>query len=178
MKLKDLFATCVECGINNDARSKKQLNAMFKKEKDRQKDLKGFAKKCADPDRTWNPYGDTRILNGKGTEDIKTLMVGIDIETGEVLLADRLREKGEKIDALMIHHPEGRALMDLDKVMPLMVDLHNEWGVPVNVTEGNLRPRMDRIRRSIHADNLFRTERAAELLGFPSVTCHTPADNM
>ena len=104
-------------------------------------------------------------------------MVGIDIETEEVLLADRLRERGMKIDALMLHHPEGRALGDLEKVMPLQVDMLALVGVPVNVSENYLRPRMDRVARAVHADNLFSTERVAELLDFPAFNTHTPADN-
>ena len=105
-------------------------------------------------------------------------MVGIDIEAPEVVLADRLREKGEKIDAIFIHHPEGRALADLEKVMPLQVDILAQVGVPVNHSEAHLRPRMDKIWRAIHADNLFRTERTAELLGLPAFCCHTVTDNL
>ena len=105
-------------------------------------------------------------------------MVGIDMETPELLLADRLRERGEKIDCILVHHPEGRALADLEKVMPVQVDVYAAAGVPVNHSEGLLRPRMDRIWRAIHADNLFRTERVAELLGFPMVGCHTITDNL
>jgi putative NIF3 family GTP cyclohydrolase 1 type 2 len=37
---------------------------------------------------------------------------------------------------------------------------------------------MDRIWRAIHADNLFRPERAAELLGLPAFCCHTVTDNL
>ena len=105
-------------------------------------------------------------------------MVGIDIETPELLLAHELRRQGKKIDAVMLHHPEGRALADLEKVMPVQVDILAECGVPVNKAEGYLRPRMDRIWRSIHADNLFRTERTAELLGFPAFCIHTVTDNL
>lgn len=178
MKLNDLFKHAIETGIKYDPRSKQQINKFLKKYKDKQKKLSPKEKKMFDTERTWNPYSDSRIINGKGTENVKRLMVGIDIETPEVLLADRLNEKGEKIDCLFIHHPEGRALADLEKVMDLQVDLLAGVGVPVNHSEGQLRPRMDRIWRSIHADNLFRAERAAELLGIPAFTCHTPTDNM
>lgn len=178
MKLTDLFRVAIESGIKADPRGSTIIDKDLKRWKERQKNAKGDDKKFFDDERTWNPYGDSRIIAGSGKEEVKSVMVGIDIETAEVLLADRLREKGMKIDALMIHHPEGRALMDLTQVMPLMIDLHLQWGVPVNITEGNLRPRMSQVSRSIHADNLFRTERAAELLKFPAFTCHTPADNM
>lgn len=178
MKLNKLFRRSVEIGIEADPRDKKFIEKLLKKQADRQKKLEGKEKEYADFERTWNPYSDTRILTGTGEEEVKRLMVGIDIETQEILLADRLREKGEQIDCILIHHPEGRALADLEKVMPLQADVYHGAGVPINQTEHLLRPRMERIWRSIHADNLFRTERAAELLGFPIFTCHTVTDNL
>lgn len=178
MKLKTLFQRAVDIGIGADPRGKAQIAKMLRKEKERQKKLEGKERELADEERTWNPYGDTRIMNGTGEEEVTHLMVGVDIETAEILLADRLRERGEKIDAILNHHPEGRALMDLDQVMLVQADVLACAGVPVNISEGHLGPRMDRIRRSIHADNLFRTERAAELLGFPAFGCHTVTDNL
>lgn len=178
MKLKTLLKRAVELGIEADPRGKKQIEKQLKKAADKAKKLTGKDKELFDEERTWNPYADTRIIHGTGEEEVKRLMVGIDIETPEILLADRLRERGEKIDAIFIHHPEGRALGDLEKVMPMQVDLLALHGVPVNQSEGQIRPRMDRIHRSIHADNLFRTERAAELMNFPAFCCHTPTDNL
>ncbi|MFA6039817.1 MAG: hypothetical protein WCV62_02135 [Candidatus Peribacteraceae bacterium] len=178
MKLKKLFAVAVGLAMDADPRGKKALDKMLRKQKEKFEKLSDKEKEFFDEERLWNPYGDSRVIAGTGEEDVQRLLVGIDIETQEVLLADRLREKGEKIDALLIHHPEGRALADLEKVMPVQVDVLLRSGVPVNHAEGQLRPRMDRIWRAIHADNLFRTERAAELLGFPAMVCHTVADNL
>ena len=42
-----------------------------------------------------NPYADTRILYGDPDTEVSSILVGIDLEVGEVLLADRLREKGQ-----------------------------------------------------------------------------------
>lgn len=178
MKLKKLFQSAVDHGIDADPRGRKYIEKLLKKQSDRMKKLEGKEKELFDEERTWNPYSDCRVLHGTGEEDVKTLMIGIDFETQEVLLADRLREKGMKIDCLMTHHPEGRALADLDKVMTLQADVYAQAGVPVNHGESLLRPRMDKIWRAIHADNLFRTERAAELLGFPIFSCHTITDNL
>ena len=178
MKLKTLFKRAVELGIEYDVRDKKYIDKLLKKQKDRFEKLEGKEKEYFDHERTWNPYPDCRIINGTGDEDVQVLMVGIDIETPEFLLADRLREKGERIDAVLIHHPEGRALADLDKVMSLQVDILANVGVPVNVSEGQLHPRMSRIWRAIHPDNLFRSQRAAELLNFPAFCAHTITDNM
>lgn len=178
MKLGTLFRSSVDIGIDYDVRGRKNIEKMLKKQGKRFAEAKGKEKELFDEERLWNPYSDCRVLYGKPETEVKTLMVGIDIETPEILLADRLREKGTKIDALFIHHPEGRALADLEKVMPLQVDILAGVGVPVNHSEAMLRPRMDRIWRSIHADNLFRVERAAELMDIPAFCCHTITDNL
>jgi len=177
MKLNKLFHSAVQYGIDADPRGRKAVEKILKKQKERAAKLEGAEKEYFDEERLWNPYADSRIISGTGEEDIKTVMVGIDIETNEVLLADRLRERGMKIDALMLHHPEGRALGDLEKVMALQTDMLALVGVPVNQSDGYLRPRMDRVARTVHADNLFSTERVAELLDFPAFNTHTPADN-
>ncbi len=178
MKLKKLFQRAVEIGMDADPQSKKQIQKNLKKYADRAKKLEGKEKEFFDMERTWNPYSDSRILYGTGEEEVQVLMVGIDVETPELLLAERLREKGERIDAVFVHHPEGRGLADLDKVMDIQVDVLHGVGVPVNVSEGYLKPRMDRIWRAIHPDNLFRSVRTAELLGFPMFCCHTITDNL
>src|SRR5581483_3614316 len=99
-KLKTLFKRSIEIGIDADPRGKQYITKILKKKQDAFKKLEGTEKEMFDEERTWNPYADCRILNGSGEEDVKRLMVGIDIETPEILLADRLREKGEKIDAI------------------------------------------------------------------------------
>jgi len=177
MKLKKLFEKAVQYGIDADPRGRKAVEKLLKKVKEKGAKLEGIEKELFDMERTWNPFPDSRIIAGTGEEDVKVLLVGIDIETPEILLADRLREKGERIDALMLHHPEGRALADLEKAMGLQVDVLGLAGVPVNQAEDMLRPRMERVWRAVHADNLFRTERVAELLGFPAFNTHTPADH-
>lgn len=178
MKLNKLYKRAIEIGMKADVRDKKYFDHYFAKQKEAMKNAKGWRKDVFDEERTWNPYSDCRIINGTGDEEVKVLMVGIDIETPEILLADRLREKGQKIDCLFIHHPEGRALADLEKVMPLQIDVLAKAGVPVNHSEAQLKPRMDKIWRAIHADNLFRAERAAELLDIPAFCCHTITDNL
>ncbi|MFA6259648.1 MAG: hypothetical protein WCX29_03515, partial [Candidatus Peribacteraceae bacterium] len=104
MKLADLFHTAIEEGIKADPRGKERIQKELMRWKEREKKLEKKEKRFFDSERTWNPFGDSRIISGTGKEDIHTLMVGIDIETPEILLADRLRERGMKIDALMLHH--------------------------------------------------------------------------
>jgi hypothetical protein len=178
MKLNQFFKKAVDLGIAADPRGKERIQKQFKKEKDRQKKLEGIERELFDEERTWNPFGDSRIINGTGEEEFTNIVVGIDMETSEFLLIDHLRRNGQRIDGALIHHPEGRALADLPLIMPMLVDMLAESGLHVNQVEGMLRPRVDRVYRSIHSDNLLRTERAAQLLKIPAVCCHTITDNL
>ncbi len=47
-----------------------------------------------DTEKLTNPYSDTRICAGDADTEIRGLLVGIDMEVGEVLLADRLAREG------------------------------------------------------------------------------------
>ncbi|MDP7247508.1 MAG: hypothetical protein QF741_02690 [Candidatus Peribacteraceae bacterium] len=178
MKLSKLFSRIVEHGIVADPRTKKDIEKALKKYKINQKKLSKKEAELFDEERLWNPYADTRIYNGTGNEDIKSVIVGIDVETPELLLVDLLNKKGKKIEAVMAHHPEARSLADLDKVMDMQIDLLAQHGVPENRADALMRPRMEKIWRAIHADNLFRSQQAAEFLEIPFFNCHTPADNL
>ena len=56
------------------------------------------------------------MLVGDGDALIKKMIVGIDMEVGELLLVKELNREGAKIDLVMGHHPKGRALAALDQV--------------------------------------------------------------
>ena len=81
MKLKNLFKSAVEHGIDSDPRGRKALEKMLKKQSEKMKKLEGRDRELFDEERTWNPYSGSRVINGTGEEDVQVLMVGIDIET-------------------------------------------------------------------------------------------------
>ena len=99
------------------------------------------------------------------------------METPELLLADRLKEKGKKIDLVIAHHPEGMALAGFFNVMYMQIDILNRIGVPVNVAESMMTERIKEVERKVSPANHMRPVDAAELLGLAFMTCHTPADN-
>ena len=76
------------------ARSKREFRKLSKLEKS-----------LFDEDSLTNPYSDIRILNGDRKTKIQRILVGIDIEVGEILLAERLSQKGKIIDLVLAHHP-------------------------------------------------------------------------
>ena len=136
MKLSKLYRTAVDIGISRDLRGKKEITRLLKETKELQGKLEGDAKKYFDADRLFNPYADSRILNGDPDVNVRKIMVGIDLQVGEVLLAHLLnRERKTGIDLLLSHHPEGYALAQLYDVMKLQSDLLSNVGVPVSVAE-------------------------------------------
>jgi putative NIF3 family GTP cyclohydrolase 1 type 2 len=178
MKLTELYKQSVQHGIDSDMRSKKDIDKLLKKQKEKLDGLKGKKKQWFNEDRLWNPYHDCCINFEGDNPDVKTLAVGIDIHTEDLLLVDHLNAKGAGIDAVMVHHPEGRALGELDKVMPLEIDILASHGVPENISEGLLASRRSQVFRSFHARNLLQTDRAAELLNIPLIGMHTVTDNL
>lgn len=107
MKLREFYRLAIETGMDNDPRGRKKTEKLLKQAKESFIELKAEKKKYFDRDRLINPYADTRILNGDKDAEIKKILVGIDMEAGEIVLADRLMEK-QKIDLVLSHHPEGR----------------------------------------------------------------------
>jgi hypothetical protein len=177
LKLEKLYQLIVQKGMENDPRGKKQVEAELKKKKAEFAKLKQDERADYDQEALVNPYADTRILAGSLDTQIKSLLIGIDIEVGEVLLADRLREKGSKIDCLMSHHPEGYALAGFYEVMRMQADILGKMGVPINVAEDMLAERIKEVERKIMPLNHARSSDVAKILGIPFLCCHTPADN-
>jgi len=178
VKLSEIYQLFIEQGMENDPRPKSELEKELAQVRKEFKDMKAEEKKYFDQDRLSNPYADTRILAGQPDTEVKNILVGIDIETSEILLAETLRQRGEKIDLILSHHPEGRAFAALSRVMHMQEDILASIGVPINVAEGILSSRINEVERSLLPMNHNRAVDAANLLGYPFMSVHTPADNM
>ncbi len=177
MKLSDIYRIMVEAGIAADARDRDEIDRVLAAARAEYDKLEEDEKRFFDTERLTNPYSDTRICAGDPDAEIRGVLVGIDMEVGEVLLADRLREKGEPIDLVLAHHPEGPGFANLHKVMPMQADLWAAQGVGIGAADALIAPRAEEVRRKLMPANHYRAIDAARLLGFASVSCHTPADN-
>lgn len=178
MKLRDIYEQAVRLGIEADVRGEAEIKRLLEANKKEYQDLKGEDKPYYDQDRFFNPFSDTRVLHGDGELEIQTVLTGIDMEVGEVLLADRLRERGQKIDLIIAHHPEGKALAALYDVMHLQEDMLHSLGVPINLAEGVMASRISEVHRGIMPLNHNRAVNAAQILNLPLMCVHTPADNL
>jgi len=148
MRLSDFYKKVIAFGIDRDPRKKSAISV----------------------------FEDTAILYGALDTEVKKIMVGIDIEIGELLLADKIRrERG--LDLVIAHHPEGKAWASLYKVMQLQVDILEKSGVLRKVAQGLLDERKYEVERRILPQNHARSVDAARLLNLPFMCMHTPADN-
>ncbi len=178
MKLRTLFELVVAKGIDADPRGRKSVVKSLARVKKQYDELKEEDREFFDSETLTNPYADTRILHGTGDEEIRTALVGVDMEMGEILLADRLSAKGQKIDLVIAHHPEGKAFANFYEVMRMQSDILHKFGVPVNVAEGLLEGRIKEVERSVSPANHTRSADMAKLLDMPYMCMHTPTDNM
>jgi putative NIF3 family GTP cyclohydrolase 1 type 2 len=178
LKIREIYELFVKQGIENDPRSKDEIERVLKQAEETYKETKETDKEFFDQERLTNPYSDTRILYGNPELEVKKVLVGIDVEISEILLADRLRERGESVDLIIAHHPEGKALVALHKVMTMQEDILAHLGVPVNIAEGLMSSRISEVERGLMPLNHNRSVDAARLLGIPFMCVHTPADNM
>ncbi|MBI0584422.1 MAG: NGG1p interacting factor NIF3 [Methanomassiliicoccus sp.] len=176
MRLSDYYRLAVEEAKNVDPRRGAELESALQRTRREYDGLDATGKERFDADSLWNPYADSRILYDDGREDIASVMWGIDITPAEVLLADRLREKGRSIDAVIGHHPRGRAQASLYKVMPIQETMMCSWGVPVTAAECILAPRMHDVMCATHSINHAQTVDACRLLDIPFMCLHQPCD--
>jgi hypothetical protein len=178
MKLKDLYAAVIETGVENDLRGKEEIQRLLAEEKAKFEKLDEKEKEFFDRDRLFNPFSDTRILNGEGEVEVGKAILGIDMEVGEVLLAYLLNKDLERrIDLVIAHHPEGHALVRLFDVMKLQSDLMAASGITLSVAEKLMEKRIGEVERRLMPVNANRTVDVAKLLGLPMICIHTAADN-
>ncbi len=149
MKLSYFYSKVLEFGIDKDPRQDKARIAGFP---------------------------DTAVLYGSGEKEVRKVLVGIDIDTSELLLADKLRS-GKGLDLVISHHPQGQAYAGLAQVMRLQIDLLKSLGINEKVASGLLEERINEVERKISPANHMRAVDSAQLLDLPFMCIHTPADN-
>jgi len=173
MTIQQIYNLAIKMGVEADLRGKAAVNKMLARVKQKYEKMPKEAKEEFDKERLTNPFSDTRILV-ETTKSIKKILVGVDMEVGEILLADRLGN----IDLVLAHHPEGSALAGLDDVMRLQADVLNLYGVPINIAENLIHLRMEEVSRSVSPINHNEAVDAAKLLNMGFMCVHTPCDNL
>ena len=178
MKLKDLYKKVIDIGIDNDLRGKAEIEKLLAEEKAKFDKLDPEEREFFDQDRLFNPFSDTRLLCGEPETEVRKIIVGIDMDVGEILLTHLLNTAhGRGIDLIISHHPAGFALSRLFDVMKLQADLLGELGITVSVAEKLMEKRIGEVERRLMPINANRSVDVAKLLGLPLICIHTAADN-
>lgn len=172
-----MYQIAVEKGIENDPRGKEEIERLLKEAREKYEKMSDEEKEFFDTESLTNPFADTRILNGDPETEVERILVGVDMEVGEVLLADSLTRSGRKVDAIVSHHPEGSALANLHMVMYLQADVWNRFGVPIHIGDSLIGKRAQEVMRRFMPVNHQRGLDAARILGYPFMSMHTVADN-
>jgi hypothetical protein len=180
MNLRDLYETSIRLGTALDPRGAPELEQILEGRRREYEALPDWERPYFDRERLRNPFGDVRIAySPRAPEDVDldTVLLGINIGVPELLLADRLRAGGTRIDAVIAHHTSGvgvAASLRRD-IMAVNIDYLVNEGVPREEAERS-------INAYIHEGwlNLEDSHRigpdTARLLGFPLACIHTPAD--
>lgn len=174
MKINEIYNLAIKMGIEADFRGKERIKKLLERRKKKYENLSSKEKEKFDKESLINPYSDTRILNLAHNKKIKKILVGIDVEPAEILLA---KEIGN-IDLIISHHPLGKALANLHEVMELQCDVLNQYGVPINIAERLMEERISEVARGLNALNHQRSVDTAKILGFNLMCLHTVNDNL
>lgn len=174
MTTKEIFALALQMGIKADLRGEQGVKKYLERVKKQYERMSKEAKSEFDKEKLTNPYSDTRILADHGKKEIKKALVGIDIDGSEFLLAKAMGD----IDLAISHHPSGKALADLHSVMDLQAQVLAGYGVPINIAESVLRPRISEVSRGISPINHGRATDFARHLKIDFICTHTIADNL
>ncbi|HBH11606.1 MAG: hypothetical protein XD91_1125, partial [Clostridiales bacterium 38_11] len=115
------------------------------------------------------PYDTTISVEG---ENIQKILIGVDMETPEMLLAKNLG-----YDLVVSHHPKAdETVIDFHKVMDIQIDKMVEFGVPINKAQKVLAKKSKSVEINSHVSNYSRVSSAAKLLNIPYMNIHMPSD--
>jgi len=174
MNTQDIYNLSIELGIKNDLRGEDYVRRRLEKLKKKREEMTNKELESFDEESLINPYSDSRILNLANDKKIKKVLAGIDIESPELLYA---KQRGD-VDLVIAHHPEGLALANISTVMHLQAQVLAQHGVPINIAESVIKPRISEVTRGVSPINHQRAVDMARLLNLNFMCAHTSTDNM
>ncbi len=105
--------------------------------------------------------------------NIEKVLLCIDADPAELMLARNLG-----CDAVITHHPIGKASLNFHMVFDRHVDYMLEHGVPKQKAEEAVKKLKDRVALRNHTTIYTHTVAAAEKLNMPLVNIHLPCDEL
>jgi len=169
---KEILKLAIAMGVKADLRGEEAVKKYLARQKKKFEGLSEKKKREFDQERLQNPYTDSGIWVDNG-RPVKKALAGIDVTTGSLMMAKSLG-----FDTYINHHPIGKGLAQLDDVMHLQADVLAMYGVPINIAESLLQPRISEVSRGMQAVNHYQAVDSAKLIGVNLMNVHTPADNL
>lgn len=107
-------------------------------------------------------------------EEIESALVGIDVESPEIQLADR-----EGYDLALAHHPVGEsARLDFSDVLSRQIEFMTAHDVPESEAERAVSDLRERVELGAHSSNYRHDPSVAELLDQPYMNVHLAPDEI
>jgi len=174
MTIQEIFDLAIKLGREADPRPEEEINKQLARIKRNHDALPEKQREYFPKDKLTNPYLDSAIhFISDPKKEIKKILVTIDPDEGEILLAKELG-----VDMVLGHHPIGKSLALLDDSMEMQLYIYKGYGVPINIIEGLMRKRIVQVARSVHVANQYIEVDNARLLKINLVNVHSPTDNM
>lgn len=175
MTIRELYDFAIERAFAMDPRGEAAIRRQMADLQREYDDLTGKARTLFDVERLTNPFGDTRLLVGDPGAEVRRIVCGINITGSEVLLADRLKDRGQPVDLVVGHHtsPLGGGLGSREDVFWGQRGMLTEFGVPEHLADKLLRTTAT-VTEQRSSD--FTANQIAEALEMPLMTIHGPAD--
>ncbi|HUS79659.1 MAG TPA: hypothetical protein VM283_00240, partial [Armatimonadota bacterium] len=173
MTVGELYDFAITRGMALDPRGPGALKQWMDRTREQYSKLSGREEQLFDTERLSNPFGDTRIMFGDPDTELERVILGIDVDTPEILLAEALRARGERLDAVIGHHASAMSAMtSAEDTMGVQVEMMVAQGVLRSRAESLVREDLKKRPRPFN----YRIAQVAEALGIPLMTIHTPAD--
>jgi hypothetical protein len=175
--LRRLYEFSIRYGAALDPRGADGLRRVLEDRRREYESLPPVERPHFDRERLRNPFGDVRIALGPEDDALETVLLGIDIGVAELLLADHLRRRGTRVDAVIAHHtPNSGVAPNLaHDIMDVNVDMLTGRGVSLEDARSVIEPYVHD-RWLNNEDGHRQGPTTAELLGLPLACIHTPAD--
>ncbi|MCS6768160.1 MAG: Nif3-like dinuclear metal center hexameric protein [Candidatus Nitrosocaldus sp.] len=106
-------------------------------------------------------------------KDIQRVLMCIDAEQSTIMLAKQLG-----YDAVIAHHPIGRAYIDFYKVLDRHIEFMLNAGIPRDVAEDAVRELRERVMLRAHTSIYTHVTSFAERIGMPLLNIHLPCDEL
>lgn len=178
--LQTFFDVCIQTGIKNDPRGENEVQKYLKSLSEKYESFSEEEKAYFPKEYLTNPYHDSTIYCGERTQQIKKIIVGIDMQWAEILFVNEYNRNNPNapIDLVVWHHPEGRGLLGIAPLQKSIAPfVATNTGITINIAEKVEFPRVGDIEKRFSPLNHYRAIRFAELLNISYLGLHTPADN-